>query len=354
MVKDGGEGTGVTPKPVEFGRFSRPGLIRAAITGLATYVPPRVLTNADLEKIVDTTDEWIQQRTGIRERHIVDHGVATSDLAREAALKAIAQAGLTPADIDFIVVGTTTPDMMFPSTACLLQHKIGATKAWGFDLGAACSGFTYALTTAAHMVGSGTINHALVVGADVMSSILDYTDRTTCVLFGDGAGAAVVSPSADRELGILDFEAEIDGSGGPALCMPAGGSLRPASAETIEQRLHFVKQDGQAVFRFAVRKTEEMCRRLLERNHLQASDIELLVSHQANRRIILSAAERLGFPLEKVVINIDRFGNTTAATIPLALNDAASDGRLKKGSLVLVTSVGAGFTVGSLLLRWAL
>jgi 3-oxoacyl-[acyl-carrier-protein] synthase-3 len=344
----------VTTLAVETGRLSKPGLRRVTIAGLATYVPPRLLTNADLEKMVDTSDEWIQQRTGIRERHIVDPGVATSDLAKEAALKAIAQAGITPADIDFIVVGTTTPDMMFPSTACLLQHKIGAVGAWGFDLGAACSGFTYALTTASHLVASGTIEHALVVGADVMSSILDYTDRTTCVLFGDGAGAVVISPSKDREIGVLDFEAEIDGSGGPALCMPAGGSLRPASKETVEQRLHFVKQDGQAVFRFAVRKTEEMCRRLLVRNQLQASDIDLMVSHQANRRIILSAAERLGFPEEKVVINIDRYGNTTAATIPLALNDAVQDGRLKKGSLVLVTSVGAGFTVGALLLRWGL
>jgi len=337
---------------VETGRFSKPGLRRVGIAGLATHVPPRVLTNADLEKIVDTTDEWIQQRTGIRERHIVDAGIATSDLAKEASLAAIAQAGLTPADIDFIVVGTTTPDMMFPSTACLLQHKIGATKAWGFDLGAACSGFTYALTTAAHLVASGTINHALVVGADVMSSILDYTDRTTCVLFGDGAGAVVIAPSKERDFGILDYEAEIDGSGGPALCMPAGGSLRPASQDTVAERLHFVKQDGQAVFRFAVRKTEEMCRRLLERNRLQPGDIDLMVSHQANRRIILSAAERLGFPNEKVVINIDRYGNTTGATIPLALADAVADGRLKKGSLVLLTSVGAGFTVGALLLRW--
>jgi 3-oxoacyl-[acyl-carrier-protein] synthase-3 len=353
VVKQAGSDAGVKTL-VETGRFSRPGLRRAAITGLATYVPPRVLTNSDLEKMVETSDEWIQQRTGIRERHIVDPGVATSDLAKEAALKAIAQAGLTPADIDFIVVGTTTPDMMFPSTACLLQHKIGAKKAWGFDLGAACSGFTYALTTAAHMVAAGTIEHALVVGADVMSSILDYTDRTTCVLFGDGAGAAVVSPSTDREFGILDFEAEIDGSGGGALFMPAGGSLKPASKETVEQRLHYVKQDGQAVFRFAVKKTEEMCRRLLERNHLQPGDIDLMVSHQANRRIILSAAERLQFPVEKVVINIANYGNTTAATIPLALNDAMDDGRLKKGSLLLVTSVGAGFTVGALLVRWAI
>ncbi len=345
---------GVKPLAVHAGRLSRPGLRRVAIAGLATYVPPRVLSNFDLEKMVETSDEWIQQRTGIRERHIVDPGVATSDLAKEAALKAIAQAGLKPADIDFIVVGTTTPDMMFPSTACLLQHKIGATRAWGFDLGAACSGFTYALTTAAHMVASGTIEHALVVGADVMSSILDYTDRTTCVLFGDGAGAAVISPTKDREFGILDFEAEIDGSGGPALCMPAGGSLRPASKETVEGRLHYVKQDGQAVFRFAVRKTEEMCGRLLSRNNLTASDIDLFVSHQANRRIIQSAAERIGFPPEKVVINIANYGNTTAATIPLALDDAVKDGRLKKGSLVLVTSVGAGFTVGALLVRWAI
>jgi 3-oxoacyl-[acyl-carrier-protein] synthase-3 len=339
---------------MEAGRFSKPGLRRVAIAGLATYVPPRVLTNADLEKMVDTSDEWIQQRTGIRERHVVEPGVATSDLAKEAALAAIAQAGLTPADIDFIVVGTTTPDMMFPSTACLLQHKIGATRAWGFDLGAACSGFTYGLITAAHLVASDTIQHALVVGADVMSSILDYTDRTTCVLFGDGAGAAVISASDDRAFGILDYEAEVDGSGGPALCMPAGGSLRPASQETVEQRLHYVKQDGQAVFRFAVRKTEEMCQRLLQRNQLQSNDIDLLVSHQANRRIILSAAERLGFPTEKVVVNIDRYGNTTAATIPLALSDAMNDGRLEKGSLVLITSVGAGFTVGALLVRWAI
>lgn len=353
-MKRTGEETGVKVMDADAGRFRRPGLRRVAIAGLATYVPPRVLTNADLERMVDTTDEWIQQRTGIRTRHIVDPGVATSDLAKEASIKAIAQAGLTPADIDFIVVGTTTPDMLFPSTACLLQNKIGATKAWGFDLGAACSGFTYALTTAAHMVASGTTQHALVVGADVMSSIIDYTDRTTCVLFGDGAGAVVLSPSDDREFGLLDFEGEIDGSGGPALCMPAGGSLKPASKETVEQRLHYVKQDGQTVFRFAVRKTEEMCLRLLERNGLKAEDIDLLVSHQANRRIILSAADRVGFPPDRVVINIDRYGNTTAATIPLALDDAVRDGRLKKGSLVLVTSVGAGFTVGALLLRWSL
>ncbi len=327
---------------------------RARISSLATYVPPRLLTNADLERLVETTDEWILQRTGIRERHIVDAGVATSDLAAEAAREAIRRAGLTPAEIDFIVVGTTTPDMMFPSTACLVQTKIGATRAWGFDLGAACSGFTYALTTAAQMVSSGGSQHALVIGADVMSSIIDYTDRTTCVLFGDGAGAVVVEASDDDRIGILDFENYVDGSGGAALCMPAGGSLHPASHETIDQRMHYVKQDGATVFKFAVRTTEEAARRILDRNGIKPCEIDLFVSHQANRRIILSATERLGIPQEKVVINIERFGNTTAGTIPLALNDAVEQKRLKEGDLLLLASVGAGFTVGTVLMRWGL
>ena len=296
---------------------------RARIASLATYVPPRVLTNADLERMVETSDEWILQRTGIRERHIVDPGVATSDLAVEAAREAIARAGLTPDDIDFIVVGTTTPDMLFPSTACLVQERLGANHAWGYDLFAACSGFTYALTTAAQLVSAGGSRHALVIGADVMSSI-------------------------------IDFENYVDGSGGGALCMPAGGSRKPASADTVANRMHYVKQDGQAVFRFAVRNTEEACRRILERNNITPNEIDLLVSHQANRRIILSAAEKLGVPEEKIVINIERFGNTTAATIPLALNDAVADKRLKRGDLLLMVSVGAGFTVGSLLLRWGL
>jgi 3-oxoacyl-[acyl-carrier-protein] synthase-3 len=323
------------------------------IAALSTYVPPRLLTNADLEKMVETSNEWILQRTGIRERHIVDPGVATSDLAKEAALGAIARAGITPDDVGFIVVGTTTPDMIFPSTACLLQNKIGASKAWGFDLGAACSGFTFALTTGMQMVGSGSTDYALVVGADVMSSIIDYTDRTTCVLFGDGAGAVVLAPAAGSEPSILAFENEIDGSGGAALCMPAGGSLRPASKDTVEQRLHYVKQDGATVFKFAVRKTEEIARRVLDKVNLTPDDVNLFVSHQANRRIIDAAADRLGFPPEKVVVNLERFGNTTAATIPLALNDAVNEGRLKKGDLVLLASVGAGFTVGSMLLRWS-
>jgi 3-oxoacyl-[acyl-carrier-protein] synthase III len=329
-------------------------LCRARIASLATYVPPRVLTNADLERMVETSDEWILQRTGIRERHIVEPGVATSDLAVEAAVKAIERARLTPDDIDFIVVGTTTPDMLFPSTACLVQDRIGARHAWGYDLFAACSGFTYALTTAAQMVSAGGSRHALVIGADVMSSIIDYTDRATCVIFGDGAGAAVVERTDDDGIGIIDFENYVDGSGGGALCMPAGGSRQPASNDTVSKRLHYVKQDGQAVFRFAVRNTEEACRRILERNGITAAEIDLLVSHQANRRIILSAAEKLGVPEKKVVINIDRFGNTTAATIPLALNDAVDQKRLNRGDLLLMFSVGAGFTVGSLLLRWGL
>ncbi len=325
---------------------------RVEIKSLATYVPPRLLTNADLEKMVDTTDEWIMQRTGIRQRHIVDPGVATSDLAAEAAKEAIRRAGLTPDDIDLIIVGTVTPDMLFPSTACLVQHKIGASKAWGFDLSAACSAFTYALTVGSQLVAAGSVKNALVIGADVMSSIIDYTDRATCVLFGDGAGAVVLAPSSDPNVGILDFEHMIDGGGGSALFMPAGGSRMPASHETVDQRLHYVKQDGQAVFKFAVRKTGEVCERLLKRNSLTGHDLDLFVSHQANKRIILSVAERIGMPEEKVVINIDRFGNTTAATIPLALNDAVESGRLKKGDLIMLTSVGAGFTVGSLLVRW--
>jgi 3-oxoacyl-[acyl-carrier-protein] synthase-3 len=329
-------------------------LRRVKIAGLSTFVPPRVLTNDDLERLVETSNEWILQRTGIKERHIVDPGVATSDLAREAAIGAMQQAGVTPDEIGLIVVGTTTPDTIFPSTACMLQDKIGAHHAWGFDLGAACSGFTYAVTTGMQMVATGAHDHVLCVGADVMSSIIDYTDRTTCVLFGDGAGAVVLSAAADGEPHIIDFAHEIDGSGGAALCMPAGGSRLPATHETVDQRLHYVKQDGQAVFKFAVRKSEEICRRVLERNGIDPNQLDLFVSHQANRRIITAVAARLGLPDDKVIINLDMYGNTTAATIPLALADAIRQERLKKGDLVLLASVGAGFTVGAVLLRWAI
>ena len=342
-----------TPPPVA--QAVRPAsLRRVKIAGLSTYVPPRVLTNADLERMVETTNEWILQRTGIRERHIVDPGVATSDLAKEAAAGAMREAGIGADDVGFIVVGTTTPDTIFPSTACNLQNKLGAHHAWGFDLGAACSGFTYSLTTAAQMVATGAHEYAIAVGADVMSSIIDYTDRATCVLFGDGAGAVVLAPAAEDEPHILGFAHEIDGSGGPALMMPAGGSRMPASVETVEKRLHYVKQDGQTVFKFAVRKTEEIARRVLAQCGVDPSEVDLFVSHQANRRIITAAAERLGFDDSKVMINLEMYGNTTAGTIPLALADARRQGRLKKGDVVLLASVGAGFTVGSVLLRWSL
>ncbi len=352
MSKDGKMNTAL--KNMRAGFMAGQQVRGVRIASLATYVPPRVLNNTDLARMVDTSDEWIVKRTGVRERHIVDPGVATSDLAREAAIKAIEQACLIPDDIELIIVATTTPDMLFPSTACLVQTKLGASKAWGFDLGAACSGFTYALTMGAQIVATGVHTHVLVIGSDVMSSIINYQDRSTCVLFGDGAGAVVVSPAGDDSFCIVDFAHEIDGSGGSALCMPAGGSLKPASHETVDKHLHYVHQEGPAVFKFAVRKTEEICRRVLSRNGLQPDQIDLFVSHQANRRIILSAAERLGLDCRRVVINIERFGNTTGATIPLALADAVSQGRLKKGDLVLLTSVGAGFTVGAVLLRWAI
>jgi 3-oxoacyl-[acyl-carrier-protein] synthase-3 len=324
------------------------------IAGLSAFVPPGLLTNEDLTKLVDTSDEWILQRTGIRERHIVGPGVATSDIAVPAALAAIAEAGLTPDDIGLIVFGTTTPDTIFPSAACTLQAKIGASKSWGFDVGAACSGFVYSLTIGWQMVASGSCEHALVVGADVMSSIIDYKDRATCVLFGDGAGAVVLSVAGPDEPCLIDFANEIDGHGGEALCMPAGGSRRPASHETVDQGLHYMKQDGGTVFKFAVRKSGEISQRILAKNGLTGADLDLYVSHQANRRIIEATAERIGLSPEKVVINLEHYGNTTAATIPLALVDARKEGRLKKGDLVLLTSVGAGFTVGSVLLRWSL
>lgn len=330
------------------------GLRPVKIAGLATYVPPKLLTNDDLEKMVETSHEWIMQRTGIRERHIAEPGVATSDISKPAALEAIREAGLTPEDIDFIVVGTTTPDTIFPSTACTLQAKIGATRAWGFDLGAACSGFTYSLSVGYQMVATGAAEHALVVGADVMSSIIDYTDRATCVLFGDGAGAVVLSPAGPDEPAIIDFEHVTDGTGGPSLCMPAGGSRLPASHETVDKRLHYVKQDGSAVFKFAVRMTAEISERILAKNGLTPADVDLFVSHQANRRIIDAAADRLSLDESKVIVNLERYGNTTAGTIPLALADARREGRLKKGDLVLLASVGAGFTVGSVLLRWGI
>ena len=328
-------------------------LIRAKISALGTYVPPRLLTNADLEKLVETTDQWIMERTGIRERHVVDKGVATSDLATEAAKVALKERGLIPTDIEAIIVATVTPDMFFPSTACLVQHKLGAKGTWGFDLSAACSAFVYALQAGTQFISTGAHKKVMVIGADVMSSIIDYTDRATCVIFGDGAGAVILEPSEDDSLGILDYVHEIDGSGGCSLYMPGGGSLNPSSHETVDKKMHFVHQDGQAVFKYAVKKMAELCERILERNGLKGSDIKAFIPHQANKRIITATAERVGMPMESVIINIDRFGNTTAGTIPLAMQTAREEGKLKKGDLVLLASVGAGFTVGAALLRWA-
>jgi 3-oxoacyl-[acyl-carrier-protein] synthase-3 len=326
--------------------------IAAKITGVAGYVPPKVLTNADLEKIVDTNDEWIRSRTGIRERHIVEEGKATSDMATEAAKLLLAQTNTDPSEIELIVLASVTPDMFFPATACLVQDRIGAKKAWGFDLSAACSGFAYALTVGAQFVGSGVHKKVLVIGSDSMSRILDYKDRATCVLFGDGAGAVLLEPAADGE-GILDFAHDVDGSGGNYLYMPGGGSLHPSTHETVDKNMHVVHQEGSQVFKYAVRRMSDLAAGLLQRNGYTRDDLALVVPHQANLRIIRAMQERLGIDDSKVMVNIDCYGNTTAGTIPLGLRDAVVQNRLRKGDLVLLAAVGAGYTTGGVLLRWA-
>jgi len=303
--------------------------------------------------MVETSDEWILTRTGIRERHVVDKPMATSDMAAEAAKCALAKRGMSPKELDALVVATVTPDMLFPSTACLVQHKLGAAGLWGFDLSAACSAFVYALQVGAQFIAAGSHERVMVIGSDTMSSILDYTDRATCILFGDGAGAVVLEPAEDG-VGLIDFEHEIDGSGACSLYMPGGGSLNPSTHETVDKKMHFVHQDGQAVFKYAVRKMGYVCEKLLTRNGVTAADIDCFIPHQANQRIIKATAERVGLTPDKVIINIDRYGNTTAATIPLAMQTAMDDGRLRKGDLVLLASVGAGFTVGATLLRWTI
>jgi 3-oxoacyl-[acyl-carrier-protein] synthase-3 len=324
---------------------------RAAITSLGLYVPERVVTNAELEKRVNTSDEWIRTRTGICERRYVEPGTPTSELAARAARQCLERRGIGAEEVDLIVVGTVTPDMLFPATACILQDKIKATRAWGFDVSAACSGFMYALAVGAQFVQAGTHRKVLVVGADVMTSILDWTDRTTCVLFGDGAGAVLLEPSPD-ETGILDFANEVEGSGGCYLYMPGGGSLHPPTHETVDKKMHYIRQEGQHVFKYAVRKFADSSAAILERNGIPFADLDLLVPHQANVRIIDAARDRLRLPDEKVVKNIARYGNTTAATIPLALGTALDEGRLRRGHLVLMAAVGAGFTVGTALVRW--
>ena len=327
--------------------------IRAKITGVAGYVPPRLLTNAELEKMVATTDAWISERTGIRERHIVDKGMAASHMGVEAAKKLLADKNVSPEEIDLIVVASVTPDMMFPATACLVQDRLGAKNAWGFDLSAACSGFLYALTVGAQFVGAGTHRKVLVIGSDVMSSIINYEDQATCVLFGDGAGAVLVEPSESDEEGVLDFHNDVDGSGGYYLYMPGGGSLNPPSHETVDKKMHYVHQEGQQVFKYAVRRMADVSAQLLERNGYSGKDLALLVPHQANLRIIRATQERLGLDDSKVMINIERYGNTTAGTIPLGLRDAIEEGRLRKGDLVMLVAVGAGYTTGGMLMRWA-
>ena len=327
--------------------------LAAKITGVACYVPPRVMTNADLEKIVETSDAWIRERTGIMERHVVDQGVAASHLAAEAAKKLLAQTHTAPEEIDLIIVATVTPDMMFPATACLVQDRIGARRAWGFDLSAACSGFVYALTVGAQFAAAGTHKKVMVIGSDVMTSILDYQDRATCVLFGDGAGAALLEQAGSDSEGILDFHNDVDGSGGCNLYMPGGGSLHPPTHETVDARMHYVHQEGQQVFKYAVRRMADVAAGLLERNGFTGKDLSLVVPHQANLRIIRAMQQRLGVEDAKVLINIDRYGNTTAATIPLGLQEAVEQGRLRRGDLLMIVAVGAGFTTGGMLMRWA-
>jgi 3-oxoacyl-[acyl-carrier-protein] synthase-3 len=330
---------------------------RAKISALGTYVPPDVITNKDLEKLVETNDQWILERTGIRERHVLAKGLGTSDMCAEAAKRCLAARGIEADKIgefglEVIIVGTVTPDMMFPSTACLVQDKIGAKGAWGFDVSAGCSGFAFALQAGVKLVESGAQEKVMVIGADANTRMTDYTDRTTCVLFGDGAGAVLIEPAAEGEIGFIDYVNEIDGSGAESLHMKGGGSLNPSTHETVDKKMHYIYQDGPAVYRFAVRKMAEATSKVLERNGVTGADLGCFIPHQANKRIITATADRLGMDPERVIINIERYGNTSAGTIPLAMETAVEEGKLKKGDLVLLAAVGAGFTVGATLLRW--
>ncbi|HEX2219683.1 MAG TPA: beta-ketoacyl-ACP synthase III [Gemmatimonadales bacterium] len=329
----------------------REGPRHAAITGVATYVPERVVTNADLTRTLDTSDEWIVTRTGIRERRLAAPGETTSTMGAEAVRRLMAARGLGPDDVDALIVATVTPDMLFPATACLIQDALGMARVWGFDLSAACSGFLYALTTGAQFIASGVHRRVVVVGADLMSAIIDPTDRTTAVLFGDGAGAVLLE-EAEPGFGILDFHHVVDGSGRNDLLMPAGGSLKPASMETVAAREHFLRQNGRTVFKFAVSQMAESVEHLLQRNRLTPADVAVVIPHQANQRILDATADRLGLPRERMASVIARYGNTTAATLPLALDDVVRAGKLARGDLVVFVAVGAGFTVGATLLRW--
>jgi 3-oxoacyl-[acyl-carrier-protein] synthase-3 len=325
---------------------------RAKISALGTYVPPDLITNQDLEKMVETSDQWITERTGIKTRHKLAAGLGLSDMCVEAAKKCLAARGIGADEVEVIIVGTVTPDMMFPSTACLVQHKIGASHCWGFDVSGGCSGFVYALQAGVKMVESGAYSKVLVCGFDANTRMTDYTDRTTCVLFGDGGGAVLVEPAAEGEIGFIDAINEIDGSGGVSLNLKGGGSLNPSSHETVDKKWHYIYQDGPAVYKFAVRKMAEATGKLLERNGVTGADLGCFIPHQANKRIITATAVRLGMSPDRVIINIEKYGNTSSGTIPLAMETAVEEGKLKKGDLVLLAAVGAGFTVGTVLLRW--
>ncbi len=326
---------------------------KAIITGVGHYVPHRVLTNQDLEEMVDTNDDWIVERTGIKERRILGGEHGSSFMGAEAAWMVLQERKIKPEEVDLIIVATVTPDTFFPSTACRIQEMIGAKNAWGVDLNGACTGFIYALSTGAKFVESGEYKKVLVVGADKMSSIVDYTDRTTCVLFGDASGAVLLEPGESDDYGVLDSILRSDGNGAPYLHMLGGGSLHPATHETVDKKMHFIFQDGRVVFKFAVTKMADVSEEVLLRNNLSGKDVKYFIPHQANLRIIDAAAKRMNLTKEQVVINIDRYGNTTAATIPVALSEVYHEDTLKKGDYIVMAAFGAGFTWGSLLLRWA-
>jgi 3-oxoacyl-[acyl-carrier-protein] synthase-3 len=325
--------------------------MKATITATGRYLPDHVLTNSDLEKIVETSDEWIRTRTGISERRVVTKGQASSDMATRVARQLLERSQTTAEDIDTIIVATVTPDMFFPSTAALVQANIGAKNAWGFDLSGACTGFLYALDTGTRLIESGRYQKVMVIGVDTMSSIVDYTDRNTCVLFGDGAGGVLLEPS-NNESGIIDSILHLDGSGGGYLFMRGGGSLHPASHETVDKRMHYIYQDGRTVYKFAVKGMANVSAEILERNGFTGQDVKLFIPHQANKRIIEATAKRCQFTDDQMLINIDKYGNTTAATIPIGMDEALENHRLKKGDLLLLAAFGAGFSWGSILIRW--
>ncbi|RMF57846.1 MAG: ketoacyl-ACP synthase III [Calditrichaeota bacterium] len=327
---------------------------KAIITGVGHYAPEKVLSNKDLERMVDTNDEWIVSRTGIRERRILEEGKGSSYMGYQALKMILEEKDIDPEEIDLIIVATVTPDTMFPSTACRIQHMIGASNAWGFDLNGACTGYIYALATGAQFIESGAHKKVAVIGADKMSAIVDYTDRSTCVLFGDAAGAVLLEPSEEADYGILDWILHCDGSGGEYLHMLGGGSLYPASHETVDKKMHYIYQDGRTVFKFAVTKMADVSAEIVEKNNLTGNEIKFFIPHQANLRIIDAAARRMGLDDSQVVVNIDRYGNTTAATIPLALSEVYHDQKLQRGDYIVMAAFGAGFTWGSLLLRWAI